>query len=118
MNSARTKNIKLEIFSQLGAKGDYQIIKVDNFPISGANGLDINIKQGIGGIEILNKGPRFNLKVNIQSRINKVDFNKDFLVNLDKGARIMPASVLSEKELTVRSIDQIFGRGIITNRLR
>ena len=117
INSARAKNIKLEIFSQLGAKGDYQIIKVDNFPVSGANGLDINIKQGIGGIEILNKGPRFNLKINIQSRISKVDFNKDFQVNLDKGVRIMPANLVFDKTLQVSPINKLFGESLGTYRI-
>lgn len=118
MNSQRAKNVSLEVQNQLGVNGDYILTKIQNFPVSPANALEVNIKQGIGGIEILNKGPQFNLNVNVISRLNRVSAAKSFSVAVDKGARLMPASVLSDKVLTVTSIDRIFGAGIQTFRIR
>jgi hypothetical protein len=118
MNSARTKNVNLSIQNQIGAGGDYTLIKIQNFPISPANNLEVNVKQGIGGVEILNKGPQFNLNVTMSSRINKVASQKTFTVSMDKGVRLMPASFITEKELTVSSIDKIFGPGMKTIRIK
>jgi len=118
MNSARAKNVNLNIQNQLGVGGDYNLIKIQNFPISPANNLEVNVKQGIGGVDILNKGPKFNLNVTMSSRINKVSSLKTFTVEVDKGVRLMPASFITEKELTVKSIDKIFGPGIKTIRIK
>ena len=116
LNSLRTKDVKLKIFSQLGANGDYQGLEIKNFRIGGSNDLEINIKQGIGGIEILNKGPNINLNVNIATRINKVDFNKNVMINLDKGIRVMPSSFMFDKVLQVRTIDKFHGKALGTFR--
>lgn len=118
MNSQRVKNINIEVHNQLGTNGDFSTIKIQNLQIGPSNGLDLNLKQGLGGLEIANKGPKVNLTVSISSRINKVSFVKSFVVPVEKGVRLMPASILSEKELTVSSIDRVFGTGIKTFRLK
>ncbi len=118
MNSSRAKNVVLSVQNQLGVNGDYELIKIQNFPISAANNLEINVKQGIGGLEIINKGPQVNLNVALSSRINKVVSEKAFSIPVDKGVRLMPASYFVEKELTVTSIDKIFGTGLQKFRIK
>lgn len=118
LNSARAKNLTLEIQNQLGVNGDYSVMKVQNFPISPTNQLEVNIKQGIGGIELVNKGAKFNLNISYTTKINKVVSTNNFVVPVEKGIRLMPASVLSEKELTVSSIDRVFGSVIKTYRIK
>jgi hypothetical protein len=118
MNSARVKNINLNIQNQIGVGGDFTLMKIQNFPVGPVNKLEVNIKQGNGGVEILNNGPQFNLNVTMSSKINKVSSQKTFTVPVEKGVRLMPASFLTEKELTVSSIDKIFGPGIKTIRIK
>jgi hypothetical protein len=54
----------------------------------------------------------------MSSRINKVASQKTFTLSMDKGVRLMPASFITEKELTVSSIDKIFGPGMKTIRIK
>lgn len=117
MNGSHAKNVKLEIFNHLGNRGDYQLVQIDNFPLSKENELEVNVKQGLGGIELLNKGSQFNLKVNVSSRINQVDFKKDYQINLDKGVRIMPSSLIHDKVLQVSPIDSLLGKSLGTFRM-
>lgn len=112
-----SKNVKMEIYNQISAKGDYQLIKVDNFPISAGNSLDMSIKQGLGGIEILNSGSKFNLSVQISSKINKVVSKRDFQIEMDKGVRLMPCSLVTDNELQISKINKIFGESLGTFRM-
>jgi hypothetical protein len=118
MNSARAKNLTFEVHNQLGVNGDFSTIKIQDFPISPSNNLEINIKQGIGGVELANKGPKLDLNISYTTKINKVVSTNNFVVPVEKGVRLMPASILTEKELTVSSIDRVFGSGIKTFRIK
>ncbi len=118
LNSPREKKLTVEIKNNLGVNGDYLITKIRDYSISPANNFEINIKQGIGGVEVINKGIKTNLNVSITSKLNNKISTKSFLVPMDKGVRLKPSSVLTREELTFSSIADIFGKVIQTYRIK
>lgn len=118
MDSARVKNASIEMHNQLSVKGDFVHIRVDNLPLSASAGMELNLKPGLGGIEIKNMGAQTNVTVNIHARQGKTEIQKSFVVSLDKGVRIKPASFLAEKVLTVSNIDRLFGKPLETKQIK
>ncbi|WP_262249200.1 LamG-like jellyroll fold domain-containing protein [Parapedobacter soli] len=118
LDAARAKNVDLEIKNKLGVGGDHATIRIKNIPIGPSNQLEFNIKQGIGGIELLNRGGRKDLNVEVVTRINNVATQQVFSVPVETGVRIKPASVLSDRELTVNGIDKLFGRVLSAFRVK
>ena len=117
LDASRAKTVNLEIKNKLGVAGDYAVIRVKDIAVSPTNHLELNIKQGLGGIELLNRGNRVNLHVEVATSINNVASQQAFRVPMEAGVRIKPASVLSDRELTVNGIDTLFGRGLTAFRV-
>lgn len=118
MDSQNTKAVTLDIRNRLGAGGDYCHMTIQNLGVGPDNDLEINVKQGLAGVEILNKGNKTDLQVSITTRINRKDQTRAFVVPVEKGVRLKPVSVITEKELTVSNIERIFGKGRDTYRLK
>ncbi len=118
MDTSRSKTIDLEIKNKIGVAGDHAIIRVRNLAISAQNHLELNVKQGLGGIELLNRGNKLDLNVEIITRFNNVSAQQVFRVPLDRGVRIKPASVRYERELTVNGIEALFGRPLNAFRVK
>jgi|GEM_PF-1058028 len=118
MDTQNAKEVSLDIRNRLGAGGDYCHIKIQNIGISPANHLEVNVRQGLGGVEIVNKGNKTDLNVSITTRISRKDSTKSFVVPIEKGIRLMPSTVVTDKELTVNAIDTIFGKTLGTYRIK
>ncbi len=118
LDATRAKSVDLEIKNKLGVAGDHAIIRIKNIAVGPSNHLEFNVKQGLGGIELLNRGNHVNLNVEVVTRINNVATQQAFRVPVENGVRIKPASVLSDKELTVNGIDTLFGRGLSALRIK
>ena len=117
MVSARAKNVDITITNKIGVSGDFIQLNVKNIPVSQANALELNVKQGMGGIEVLNKGNAVHLPVALKGVIDGKKILDNFNMPLDKGMRIKPVSVINSRELTVSKIDRLFGSVISTSRL-
>lgn len=120
MNSERNKKVALTITNKLGVAGDFIQLNIKDIPIGQSNSLEMNVKQGLGGLEMLNKGASVTLPVSLKGVMDGKAFQNNFNMPLDKdkGMRIKPASVISQSELTVSRIEGLFGPVISTERLR
>jgi len=115
------KRVTLEIINKHGIGGDFSKIEVLDFPCRSkqSNGtkeksFDVNIKQGIGGIELDIRDCKEDINVIITSKINNVDSKENYVISktlfTDKSKgfiRLKPTSIFTEKVLTVSNISEI-----------
>ncbi len=118
MAAERNKMVKFEVSNKLGVKNDKICITVDQIPVSSQQGLNINLRQGLGGLELVNTNSQTNIPVYIEAVIEGKKIKRQFNIPLDGGVRIKPTSVLNENLLTISKIDRIFGPTLKTDVLR
>jgi hypothetical protein len=107
----RNKPVALEVTNKLGVAGDYVRVRLDRIPTQGNAELQLNLKPGLGGIELLTNGQRVEAHVNIESRVSGRLLRRGFNVPLEGGTRLKLSSILSQNLLGVSRIDTLFGPG-------
>lgn len=105
----RDKLMKMIFESKLGTGGDNVRIIVEELPMTEVDGLEMNLRSGLGGIDILAGGGRTELPMTIQSRISGRNVERQFLLPLEAGVRVRLANVLSDGALSVGRIERLFG---------
>lgn len=105
----RDKTMKLEVANKLGVAGDHVQMIVDRVPLSAAADLQLNLKPGLGGLELLTSGERVEARVEIRAVIDRKTIRRSFRLPVEGGARLKLSNVLSQKTLGVSRIDNLFG---------
>lgn len=114
----RDTKYKLHIHNKIGGAGDYLNLELLDVPVSHINNLEINIKSGLSGVEILNKNINASIKTKINAQIDGKTINKTFNVPFNETIRIKPSLVLGNNELLVSNIERIFGKVISSQRIQ
>ena len=110
MDTSRNKNANIVISNKLGVQGDFIEMTIQNVPLKTNKPLQLNIKKGIAGMEIVNQGVNATLPIAIKAKINGKTMAKNFTLPFANGARIKPASMLENNHLEVSKIDNLFGQ--------
>ena len=103
------KLVRLEIDNKLGVGKDKVKILIDRIPANVSKNLQLSIKPGIAGVDILTVGEGAQADVSIQTTINGQLIKRDYSVRLDTGIRIRPSTVLTNNQLKVGRVDNLFG---------
>jgi hypothetical protein len=111
LKTGHNKLMDLEIANKLGVTGDRVHVAVKQLPVSNAAPLQLNIKPGIGGLEVLTGGERAEAQVEVNAVIDKKAIRRSFQLPLEGGVRLKLSSVLSQGTLSVSRIDKLLAPG-------
>lgn len=107
----REKMIRLEVTNKLGVAGDYVRIAIEQIPVSTAAPLQLNLKPGFGGLEVMTGGSPVDTKVEVFAVVDRRPVRRSFQLPIEVGARLKLSNVLSEGALAVSRIDNLLGPG-------
>jgi len=116
--STGAKKLELEIINKLGVNGDHVKMNVRNIPVKANGTVDLNIRQGLGGLEIVNKGSISTLPVKLSGRTHGKIIEKEFTIPAAEAIRIKPSVAVNSNELAVSNIDRLFGTASATRIIR
>lgn len=103
------KTVKLEINSKMGVGDDKMNITIDKIPAAAGKEMMLNIKPGLAGLDILTTAEKINATVSIKGNMSGKPFLQNYGVDIEGGIRIRPSTVISNSELKVGSIENLFG---------
>ncbi len=109
INSTTAKNVQLVITNKMGASGDYLKLTIDDVPLQPNVEMKINIKPGLGGIEMTAAGVQIIARVTCEASLNKRLMSGVFQLNETGGFKIYPSIFITSNQLKVSGIDGIFG---------
>lgn len=104
------KTVRLEINNKLGVGKDNLKITIDKIPVAISKALIMSIKPGLSGLDILTTADKVNATVTVQGTIDGKAYNSKYGVDIEGGIRIRPSTVISNNELKVGKIDNLFGQ--------
>lgn len=112
VKGSRDKRFRLVVHNRLGVGNDHLRMVVDGIPLSAAGDLKINIKPGLGGIELVSAGQRINSTVNFEYRRGRDALNSSFALDAMDGLRIVPSTFITNNRLKVSRITSLFGNAL------
>ncbi len=104
------KTVKLEINNKLGVGKDNMKIVIDKIPVAVGKELNLNIKPGLSGMDILTVADKVNATVSIETNIGGKIYKSNYGVDIEGGIRIRPSTILTGNELKIGKIDNLFGQ--------
>jgi hypothetical protein len=107
--SARAKLFNLQITSSLGASKDTLKVTIDGIPVEAGKELELNVKPGLGGLELLTANQTATAAVAIDAVVDGRPMARRFRVPVAGGIRLKPSQVLSDSVLSISRIDHLFG---------
>jgi hypothetical protein len=110
MQAPNARTVKLEMSSHLGVGRDNVRVMVENLATDAARTVKVNVKPGLGGVDILAASGGGHPEVTIETRINNKVNQYRYTLPFDGGIRIRPSTVVGNGELKVAKIDALFGQ--------
>ena len=108
----RDKVFSLQVHNKLGVSLDYLRMQVDNIPLAAGGDLLLNVKPGIGGVELVSAGQVIQTTVTFEYVSQGSSLSSRFAVDSRDGMRILPSTIISENALKVSRIDTLFGQSL------
>jgi hypothetical protein len=105
----RDKVFRLVVHNKLGAGRDYLRLTIDGIPLAGGGEVKINVKPGIGGVELTSAGQPINAKVEFDYLRRGARLRSAFELKEKDGLRFVPSTFITANELKVSRIDTLFG---------
>jgi len=109
VKGSHDKVFHLVVHNRLGVGHDHLRMSVDAIPLSAAGELKINIKPGLGGVELVSAGQRINCTVSFEYRRGHDTLNSRFALDEMDGLRIVPSTFITNNRLKVSRITSLFG---------
>jgi hypothetical protein len=113
----RDKVFSLLIHNKLGAGGDHLRISIDKLPLTAGGELKINIKPGIGGVELVSAGQEIKATVTFEYVRRGAELVSKFELNEQNGLRVVPSTFITSNQLKVSRINTLFGNSLSTTLL-
>jgi hypothetical protein len=114
----RDKVFSLEVNNKLGAGNEYLRITIDNIPLSAGGDLKLNIKPGIGGVELVAAGQVINSTVTLDYVRHNLKLTSRFEISGQDGFRFMPSTFITENQLKVSRINTLFGPSLNSSTIQ
>ena len=118
LSSPKSKKVDLKVMNKLGVKGDFIEYTMKQVPLQSAKKLEVQMRSGVGGMELLNNGSKTTIPFEVKGVIGGKKIERKFKLPLDKGARIKPADLGGFDEIAVTKIEHVFGNGLVTNLIK
>jgi hypothetical protein len=103
-----SKLAKIEIESRIGGDDRLRII-VENVALDQDNPLRVNVKPGLGGVDILSLGKAAPPSVSVRTTIGGKVTDAEYALSFGGGMRIRPSTVAADGSLKVGRIESLFG---------
>lgn len=108
----RDKVFSLLVHNKLGVGNDHLRISIDKIPLTAGGELKINIKPGIGGVELVSAGQEIKATVTFEYVRRGAEMVSKFELNERNGLRVVPSTFITGNQLKVSRINTIFGDAI------
>jgi hypothetical protein len=118
LQSSRAKVATLEVEHKLGVGKDRIRIKLENLPVETGRDLQVNLKPGLGGVELLAGGAEANARVSITGTVGGRTIGGSYTIPVEGGFRLNVATLISHNVLGVSRIDRLFGPSLRRDLLR
>ena len=110
----RDKRIALVLESKLGTNGDRVRLSLKDLPYLGKQGMRLNFRPGLGGLDLLAQGIKADIAVEVQIHVRHQIVERKYVVPFDRGLRLGVSNLIGEGAISAGRIDEIFGAA--TNR--
>jgi hypothetical protein len=108
----RDKIFSLQVHNKLGAGDDHLRILIDKIPLTAGGELKLNIKPGIGGVELVSAGEVINATVSFDYVRRGNVLRSKFGLKEKNGLRVVPSTFITTNQLKVSRIDTLFGASL------
>ena len=108
----RDKVFSLQVDNKLGAGRDHLRVTIDGIPLAAGGELEINVKPGIGGIELVASGQPIRATVSFDYVRRGAALSSRFELNGQDGVRIVPSTFITDNRLKVSRIATLFGDSV------
>jgi hypothetical protein len=108
----RDKVFNLQVHNKLGAGKDHLRISIDRIPLAAGGELKINIKPGIGGVELVSTGQEIKAAVSFDYFRQGTRLQSKFELKEQGGLRIVPSTFITANQLKVSRINTLFGNAL------
>ncbi len=105
----RDKMFSLHVDNKLGAGRDHLRISVDGIPLVAGSEVQINVKPGIGGIELVAAGQPIQATVSFDYVRRGARLSSKFELAGQDGVRVVPSTFITDNQLKVSGIETLFG---------
>jgi hypothetical protein len=119
MTSDRTKLVTLELVSKIGVGGnDHLRLTLKGLPIEEGKELALNLKPGLGGLELLTTSLTGTATVSVDALVDGRKIVREFEIPANGGVRLKPSQLLTDDFLNVSRIETLFGPVVATELIR
>ena len=108
----RDKYLNLEIHNKLGAGKDKLRITISGIPMTAGGELKLNIKPGLGGVELVSAGQDIRAKVEFEYKKSGSEIRSTFQVQEREGVRVVPSTFITGNQLKINRINNLFGESL------
>jgi hypothetical protein len=112
LTAYRDKVVSLHVHNKLGVTSDYLRMQVDNIPLAAGGDLLLNIKPGIGGLELVSAGQTIQATVTFDYLRRSDSLSSRFALDGQDGLRILPSTFITDNLLKVSRIANLFGQSL------
>jgi hypothetical protein len=102
IKGTRDKAFHLDIHNKLGAGKDQLRISISGIPLDAGSELKMNIKPGLGGIELVSAGQEIKATVSFEYRKAGGEIRSSFSVKEMDGVRVAPSTLITASRLKNR----------------
>ena len=113
LHSSRDKTLSLVVHSRIGVGRDHLRLELDHLPIIAGQEMSLNIKPGLGGVEVISGG-KVSARATLELVSKGVRYQGTFDLASDQGLRVLPSTFITNKALKVAQIDRLFGDSLKT----
>ena len=109
IKGAKDRHFNLVVHHKLGAGRDYLRMTIDRIPLAAGGELTINVKPGIGGVELLSAGQKIETNVAFEYVRQGTELRSTFALKEQHGMRVVPSTFITGNVLKVSRINTLFG---------
>ncbi len=118
IKGARDRTFSLQVHHKLGVGRDHLRMSIDRIPLAAGGELTINVKPGIGGVELVSAGQVIKATVVFDYLRHDTRLNSRFQLEEQGGVRIAPSTFVTANALKVSRINTLFGSPLSTQLLK
>jgi hypothetical protein len=110
----RDQQFTLHVDNKLGAGRDHLRVSFEGVPLVAGGELQISVKPGIGGVELVAAGQPIRVGVTFEYVRGGDRLSSRFQLDGQDGVRVVPSTFITENRLKVSRIDSLFGDPLAT----
>jgi hypothetical protein len=118
LSSGRSKLTTVQIASKLGVERDELKLTIEGVPVESGKELVLNIKPGLGGLELLASNQPSTATVTFEATVDGKNTIRKFGMPVAGGMRLKTSQLLSDTSINISRIERLFGPVTATTKIR